>query len=360
MKSPIINGVSQAGLEQYLAARQYNELYWASLFPPKNVNSLDGKTIIGASGNRVAANIISYDASTPELGRKSLSVKYFDIPKVAIARRKSEREILEHQITRNIQGNVAVIEDYFNDLDFCWDGVQARMEWLALQALSATTLTLSTTNNPLGVINETAIDFGMPSANKKVVTTAKWSTANAASMIPITDFKKMVGYGRAIGVNLRYALMNATTFDFITGSTEYQNAAKQFLVGEPTVLGYQSLEIANRVMNALRLPQIVLIDTYVGIENAAGTVTATDPWSASHVTFLPDLVVGNFYAGPIAEEIERPLDVIQSKRGPVLLSVRKDFNPSSVITKGEANVFPSWANVDQCFSLYTGDTSTWA
>ena len=65
MKSPIINGVSQTGLEQYLAARQYEELYWASLFPIKNVNTLDAKTIIGASGNRVAANVIAYDASTP-------------------------------------------------------------------------------------------------------------------------------------------------------------------------------------------------------------------------------------------------------------------------------------------------------
>lgn len=359
MKSPIINGVSQTGLEQYLAARQYEELYWASLFPIKNVNTLDAKTIIGASGNRVAANIISYDATTPELGRKSLSVKYFDIPKVAIARRKSEREILEHQITRSIQGNLAVIEDYFNDLDFCWDGVQARMEWMALQALSATTMTLSVTNNPLGIINETTIDFGMPTANKGVVGTV-WSSTNAATMKPLTDIKNVMLEGRKIGVNLRYMLMNATTFDLLTASTEYQSAAKQFLVGEPTVLGYQSLQIANTVMNALRLPQIVLIDTYVGIENAAGTVAATDPWSANHVTFLPDLVCGNFYAGPIAEELERPLDVIQSKRGPVLLSVRKEFNPSAVLTKGEANVFPSWANVDQCFSLYTANAATWA
>ena len=62
---------------------------------------------------------------------------------------------------------MAVIEDYFNDLDFCWDGVRRVWNGLALQALSATKVTLSTTNNPLGVINETAIDFGMPSANKE-------------------------------------------------------------------------------------------------------------------------------------------------------------------------------------------------
>ena len=131
MKTPIINGISQTGLETYLATRQYAELYWPSLFPVKNVNTLDAKTIVGASGNRVAANIIAYDSTTPEHGRKTLTVKYFDIPKIAIARRKTEREILEHQITKNIQGMNAVIEDYFADLDYCFEGVQARMEWLA-------------------------------------------------------------------------------------------------------------------------------------------------------------------------------------------------------------------------------------
>ncbi|RPH39880.1 MAG: hypothetical protein EHM87_23315, partial [Burkholderiales bacterium] len=126
MKSPLIDGISQTGLESYLTARTYGELYWPNFFPIKNVNTLDGKTIIGASGNRVAANVISYNASTPELGRKNLTLKYFDIPKVAIARRKTEKEILEHFITRSVQGNLSVVEDYFNDLDFCFDGVQSR------------------------------------------------------------------------------------------------------------------------------------------------------------------------------------------------------------------------------------------
>lgn len=362
MKTPIIDGISQTGLNTYLQSRIYSELFWPNFFPVKPVNSLDGKTIIGSEGNRVAANIISYDAKAPELGRKSMSVKYFDIPKVAIARRKTEREILEHQIARSIQGNNAVIESYFNDLDFCYDGVQSRVEWLALQALSATSVTLSTTNNPLGIINETAIDFGMPTANKKVVAFV-WSTTNSESMTPITDFKNVLAAGRAAGHSLRYAVMNRTSFDLITGSKQYQTVAKQFLgVYDSTngVLGYQGVDLANRILSSLDLPQIIVVDTYVDIENAEGTRTATNPWATHHVTFLPDLNCGNLYSGPIAEELEKPLDVLQSKRGNVLLSIRKEFNPSAVLTKGEANVFPSWSNVDYCYSLYTASAAKWS
>lgn len=361
MKTQLINALSQSAMDTYIATRQYSQLYWPNFFPIKSIPTLDAKTLIGASGNRVAANIISYNAKAPEMGRKTMSTKHFDIPKTAAAIKKTEKEILEHQILKSTLGMNAVIEDYFNDLDFVYDAVQARMEWFALTAMSTGSVTLSTTNNPLGIINETAIDFGLTSSQKKVVTTATWSLANYASMLPITDFKKVMKAGRDAGVKLNYALMNQEMFDIITTATEYQNAVKSFIgITSTDVLGMQSLAIANRLMSNFGLPAIVIVDTYVNIENAAGSRTAYNPWDTNHILFVPELNLGNYLAGPIAEELEKPADVLQTKRGPVLVSVRKEFNPSAVLTKAECNVFPSWGNIDLCYNLYTGSTSTWA
>lgn len=360
MKTPLINGISQTGLETYMTARTYDALYWPNFFPLKTVPTLDGKTIVGSTGNRVAAYIISYDATTPEIKRKGATIKYFDIPKTAVAIRKSEREILEHQILKNTIGMNAVIEDIFADSDVCYNGVQGRMEWTALQLISATKFTLSTTNNPLGIINETAVDSGMATANKKCVT-GLWSSGGSTG-VPITDFKAVAAAGRTAGVKLAYALMDRTAYDYMTACTEYVNAVKQVLSLDTTygVTPLSTVDITNRVMRSLGLPEVVLIDTYVDIENAAGTRTSTNPWSSNHVTFVPSMQCGDFYAGPIAEEIEKPLDVLQTKRGPVLVSIRKEFNPSAVLTKAEANVFPSWSNVDQCYSLYLDSTATWS
>lgn len=360
MKTPIIEGFSEAGLQSYLTARQFDKLYWPTLFPLKQVNSLDGKTIIGDVGSRVAAYVISYDSKAPEVSRKTLATQYFDIPKIAVARKKTEREILEHQIAKSLRGNDAVLEDYFGDIDFVFDSVNGRMEWLALQALSATKFTLSTTNNPLGLVNETAVDFGMPSANKKYATTAEWSVANKSTMVPITDFKNVKKAGRDAGVVLTKALMDQNTFDLITGSTEFQNAVKQFVKVDTTVVGYESLELANSVLKSLRLPEIVIVDSFVQIENAAGTKTTYSAWNTNYVTFIPDGLIGQMYAGPIAEEIEKPMDVWQAKRGPVLVSQHKEWNPVAVVTKGEANCFPSWPSVDKCFSLYHASYTSWA
>lgn len=359
MKTPIIEGFTQAGLESYLNARQYAALYWPTIFPLKPVNRLDGTTIIGDSGNRVAAHVISFDASAPKATRKELVKRYFDIPKSAISRVKSEKEILEHTITRALRGNDAVLEDYFNDVDFVYDAVQARLEWFALQAISLTKIKLSTTNNPMGIVNEEYVDFGMPTANKKTVAVV-WSTANAATMTPIVDFKNVVKAARTAGVKLAKVLVSPDAFDLITGSTEFQTAAKSLVAGESLVLGNLTLDIVNSVLKALRLPELVIVDTSVAIEDAAGNITNANPFDANHVTFIPQVNLGSMFNGPIAEEIEKPEEVIQSKRSNVLISVKKTFDPVNVITKGEANAFPSWPMVDKCYSLYTNNASTWA
>lgn len=360
MKTPIIEGLTEAGLVSYLNARQYEQMYWPSLFPIKNVNSLDGKTMIGELGSRVAAHVISYDSRTPEASRRSMSTKYFDIPKVAQSRRKTEKEILEHAITKALRGVDAVVEDYFNDVNFVFDSVQGRIEWMVLTALSTGKLQLSVTNNPMGIVNETVIDFGLPTANKKVATTATWSALNAATMTPIADFKAVVKAARAKGISFSKVLMHPDTFDLITGSTEFQTACKSLLVGESQILGMLGVDTVNKVMTNLRIPTIELIETSVGIETKGGVITETNPWSETHVLFIPSINLGNLYNGPIAEEIEKPDGVIQAKKSNVMVSVQRDFNPVSVLTKAECNVFPSWPTVDRCFSLYTGSISTWA
>jgi hypothetical protein len=360
MKTPIIQGFDKQNLDTYLNARQYSALYWPSLFPVKPVNTLDGKTIIGSMGSRIAAYVTSYDAKAPEVGRKTLATKYFDIPKISIARKKTEREILEHHITRQLRGNDAVIEDYFGDVDFVWDAVNARMEWMALQALSLTKITLSTSNNPLGIVTETAVDFGMAAANKKVATTATWSVANAATMVPITDFKAARTAARALGIQLNAAVMSADMFDIVVGSAQFQDAAKSVVKGYESVVGVVGIDTANAVLTAMGLPRIIVVDTSVGVEDAAGNVTYANPWDANHVLFVPSTNMGNMFSGPIAEEIEKPEGVVQSKRGNILVSVKKDFDPVAVVTKGESNSFPSWPTIDQCINLYVGDTATWA
>lgn len=352
MKTQITEGLNQQTVDAYLQKRVYDALYWPTFFPLKNVNSLDAKTLVGAVGSRVAAHVISYNSKAPEAGRKVTSTLAFDIPKTAQSITKDEKQILEHAITKAIQGQNAVIEDYFNDLDFVQDSCAAREEWFALQALSLTKIQLSTTNNPQGIVNETVIDFGMADANKKCVS-AVW--AGTAAKV-VTDFKAVAKAGRALGLKFQYAIMNQNAFDLAIAGTELQG----YFTGLNNIVSLIDEASVNRFLVGQKLPQIVVVDTYVGIENKAGAITQTNPWSDTHILFVPEIVQGNMFNGPIAEEIEKPDGILQSKKGNVLVSVQKSFNPVRVVTKGECNVFPSWPKVNQCMNLYTAHTSTWA
>lgn len=106
MRTPIIDKIIDGGLETYLKENPSpKEIhFWPTLFPVKDVDTLDGKTLIGTSNSRVAAYVISYDAKTPEVGRKSIETIYFDIPKTAVARRKTEKEILAENIAYALRG----------------------------------------------------------------------------------------------------------------------------------------------------------------------------------------------------------------------------------------------------------------
>jgi hypothetical protein len=181
---------------------------------------------------------------------------------------------------------------------------------------------------------------------------------NIASIDPIKDFLTVVKAGRALGITFQRILMTSDLYDIILQATAFvKYFANTQLTSVTTAL---TLENVNRVLQSYRIPPITLIDTYVGIEAKSGVVTATNPWESSHITFIPDVRCGDMFNGPIAEQLEPPDGVLLSTRGNVSMSIRKEYNPVSVLTKAECNVFPSWTNVDRCFSLYVGSTSTWA
>ena len=120
-----------------------------------------------------------------------------------------------------------------------------------------------------------------------------------------------------------------------------------------------NLDGINRVLRDYRLPEISVIETSINIEGKDNTYTATDPWSTGHITFVPEIRLGDMFNGPIAEQIEKPDGVLISMQNNVSVSIRREYNPVAVLTKAEANMFPSWPTVDRCFSLYTAATS-WA
>ncbi len=367
MYPTLLTEINSKTLTAYLTERVYDKLYFPLFFPFEFIPSLTWESLIGSKGHRIAADVVAYDTSAPLKTRQVVSKLSGEIPAIRTKRKMDEKDILTYDILKNMANSdqQKILDLVYGDVDFVVDAVTARIEWLALQALSKSTLTLTKTNNA-GIVTESSVDFQMPSANKKVESAANqyWTTGAYSTNDPIGDIEDMVGYMAAIGSKPRYILMNLTKWQAFRTSTAVQNFVIPFaLYGGTKVKRAPSLAVANMALREEGLPEIVIIDTRITLETEAHVQTAYDPWCDSssadrYVTFIPDMVCGHTYYGPIAEEIRPPKQVTQAKKGPILVSKFSTEDPVAEFTKGEINAFPVWENVEQCMILDTESHTT--
>ena len=364
MEYSLLKEINKKTMQAYLVARVYEKLFWPTFFPLKSTPFLTYETLVGSKGNRVAADVVAYDVSAPLKTRKTVSKLSGEIPSIRMKKKMTEMDLNTYNILKAQARpeQKALLDLVFGDVDDCVDGVNARLEWIIFQALSKGQITLSTVTNAAGVITEEAIDFGLLAANKEEVVganTTKWTIALAATSKPITDIEFVMEQARNAGVAPKYMLMNRSKWlafrisdqikDFVIPYAIYGGTRKQ---RAPT------LEVANEALKSEGYPTIIIIDTRISYEDSGHKITSVDPWLDSagadrYVTFLEDLKCGDMLYGPIAEETNPPKQVVQAKKGPILISKWSDVDPVAEYTKGELNSFPSWPTIDRVFSLDT-------
>jgi len=352
--------LNKKNLQAYLNARVFDKLYWPTFFPLKSTPYLSYETLIGSKGNRIAADIVAYDVSAPLKTRKTVSKLSGEIPAIRMKKKMTEMDLNTYNIMKAQAKpeQTALLDLIFGDVDACVDGVNARLEWMVFQALSAGTITLSTTTNAGGVVTEEAIDFGLPTQaiGNKQTCAVVWDTV-PASGTPVTDITNVMIAAGTLGIKPRYILMNQSKWVEFRQSTEVQNFVIPFaLWGGVKVKRPPNLNVVNEALASENLPTIVVIDTRIAYEDVNHIIVNVDPWLNSDdrfVTFLEDLKCGDMLYGPIAEETNPPKQVLQAKKGPILISKWSDVDPVAEYTKGELNAFISWPTIDRVMILDT-------
>lgn len=360
--------LNKKNLQTYLNERVYDKLYWPTFFPLKSTPYLSYETLIGSQGNRVAADIVAYDVSAPLKTRKTVSKLSGEIPSIRMKKKMTEADLNTYNILKAMAKpeQNALLDLVFGDIDACVDGVNARLEWIVFQALSKGQITLSKTTNAGGVITEEAVDFGLPSQTigNKNVASVVW-TAGHTTTKPITDIEAVMVVAGGLGIKPKYILMNRTKWaEFRVSDETLDFVAPYALYGGVRKKRSPNLTVANEALESEGLPTIIIVDTRISYEDSGHTITSVDPWLDSSgadrfVTFLEDLKCGDMLAGPIAEETNPPKQVIQAKKGPILISKWSDVDPVAEYTKGEINAFPSWPTIDRVLSLDTENVTTW-
>ena len=366
MERSLLKELTKANVEAYVNRQRelfLNKLYWQQFFPLKYTTQLTWESLSGSGGNPVMADVIEYNSSAPLKSRRVVTKTSGDIPKIAIKRQMDEKDMNDYNILKALsQGDAnrtALLDLVFNDIDFCYSGVMARTEYLAMQALSYGAISLTTSNNN-GIITEVDCDFGIPAANKTGASVV-WS--NASGAYPMTDFKNIQETARAAGYPLGYALMDRTTLTYMLAADSVQDAYEVFQgVSARSRKTAPTFADLNNMLGAYLYPKVIIVDSAVRFENNSHTLTAAAPWKTGYVTFIPDIAVGNILHGPIAEETATSVSkkAIQVKRDHVLISKWSELEPFGEFTKGQANAFPRFNDVNSIFILNSENASTFS
>lgn len=361
MQKSLMIGLNEKDMQAVINTYNLNAYYYPTLFPLKQNNTLTWKMLEGQAGLRIAADLVARGATIPRKTREAISRIQGDIPKIAISRDKHEDELTEYDIMIAMSANnpdlKALVEYWAEDTNFCWEGVAARLEWIALKQISLGKVSLTNTNNA-AVLSEFDVDYQL-GTDQKVGVNTSWAAGTSGKPFS-KDFPSVIKAFRAKGIYLKYAFMNLDTFVELSAQEETIKMCASVLANLASAAQVPSLQDINGMM--ARRPnlyglQIVVIDQQVTLELNNGSRTTVNPFEDNVVSFSESKVLGaTYWKKPIDLNLANSV-AMKAMNGHTLIKKYSDEEPVKEVTQGIANAFPAWNLASRSCLMQTNGTS---
>ncbi len=363
MQKSLMIGLNEKDMKAVIHSYDLKDYYYPTLFPLKETNFLTWKMLEAQSGLKIAADLVSRGATIPRKTRQAISRIQGDIPKISISREKNEDELTEYDIMVAMSSNnpdlKALVEFWAEDTKFCWDGVAARAEWIALQQISLGKVKFTNSNNA-AVVTEYDVDYMLESGQKIGVNT---SYSSGTSGKPFTkDIPAALRVGKGLGAKYKFMFMNLSTFEKLANQDEVMKRCATFNASVASVFDAPDLATVNAYLTKKKETfkglQIIVIDQDITIELADGTQQTSNPFADDVILFSESKVLGSTYwkkpidakktAGSVAEKV---------MHGHTLVKKFSEEEPVQEVTMGVANLFPAWNLGGRSCLMQTNATS---
>lgn len=355
----IIDGLTNENLSAILEVLNTENLYYPTIMPTEQQNSLIFSAVLGKFSNRAKAKMVSRGSTIPRAGRPGLGKVFGDIPKIAIGRDMDEDKLNEYLNAKN-DHNTSVqrlIEMWAEDPTFVWNAVQNEIEFNALQSISRGKCDITVAENyGSDVLSEFPVDYELEDWQKGGYETGSAAWTSPASAKPITvDFKTIIQRAKSKGKTVRFAIMNADTFANFAQTDEVIRMCASYLQLAVQATMTPSLEQVNNTLRNipyLKGLQISVIDQ--SIENGSGV--ETNPFVDNSVLYSPSKVLGKtFWTTPIDMKVETGAQ--KAMRGVVCVKKFGCNEPVKESTLGIANAMPVWTLAPESFLMDSAHSS---
>lgn len=337
----LIVGLTAQMVQARLNTADAKPFTFGTYFPVKKINGFVWKTLQNQTGKaHVAADLHSDNGTILRKRRPIFESAKGDIPFISISREMTRAEIKDYQTALAFaqdEDATKLVQYWGEDVDFCFDGVQSEIEYIAWAlASNAGKLAFTTTNNAT-YANEFDLDYDVYDEQKKT-TSKDW--ADSANADILGDLRQLVKDAKALSLNPKFAFVNLDELYKICSSEQIIKACASYIANAVGMAQTPDLAAVNQMLAKqawLNGLQLRVIDQSITRELSDGTSTSGNPFANSRLILSEKERLGTTQYDILSEN--EPT-ILRAERAHTVIKKYATIEPKSEVTIGQADAVP--------------------
>lgn len=337
----IIQGLTQQMVQTRLNTADATPFLFATHFPVKKVNGFIWRTLQNQLEKKnVAADLHSDNGTIVRKRRPVFESAKGDIPFISISRDLTRSEIKDYQTALAFaqdEDATKLVQYWGNDVDFCFNGVQSELEYIAWKlASNAGVLHFTTTNNAT-YANEFDLDYDVDD-EMKTKTTTDWDNKNSADIIG--DLAKFVKLAKDNNINPKFAFINLDELYRICSADQIIKACASLAANALGISQTPDLTQVNAMLAKqawLNGIQLRVIDQTITREFSDATQTSGNPFEDRRLILSETERLGTTQYDILQENNDM---IIRAERAHTIIKKYGTAEPQGEVTIGQADAVP--------------------
>lgn len=337
----LILGLTQQMVQARLNTADAKPFLFGTHFPVRKVNGFNWKTLQNQLEKKnVAADLHTDNGTIVRKRRPVFESARGDIPFISISRELSRSEIKEYQTALAFAQDAdatQLVQYWGDDVDFCFNGVQSELEYIAWKLVSgAGKLSFTTTNNAT-YANEFDLDYDVDD-ERKVKTSSDWGNKSSADIIG--DLVKIIKAAKDQSLNPKFAFVNLDEFYKIASADQIIKACASFAANALGISQTPDLATVNAMLARqawLNGIQLRIIDQTVTREFTDGSSSSGNPFENSRLVLSENERLGSTQYDILQEDEQL---ILRAERAHTVIKKYGTIEPKSEVTIGQADAIP--------------------
>lgn len=338
----LIEGLNAKIVQARLDGIDAKPFLFGTHFPVKKVNGFSWKTLANqASKLNVAADIHADGSTSIRKSRPNFESARGDIPFISISRELNRSQIKDYQLALAMAQDAdatKLVQYWGEDVDFCFNGVQSELEYIAWALASNAGKLSFTTNNNASFANQFDLDYDVYDFQKQK-TSSDWATSASADIIG--DLAKVVKLAKSKSLNPKFVFMNLDELYKVCSSEQIIKACSSYIANATGSAQTPDLEAVNKMLARqawLNGLQIRVIDQTITREFADGTSTSGNPFADARIIVSEKEILGTTQYDILKENVSE--GVIRVERAHTVVKKYGTVEPLTEVTLGQADAIP--------------------